>query len=400
MLQNKTLNKIIALVIAVVLWTYVIVDVNPTTTEKFTVPVRILNEENLTQRGLTIVGEREFTVTITLSGKRADLNSLDRSLILADADVYGRTIGEDVSITVEVEIPDSVENVTNGTPRILVTIEELIAVQKPIKVQFEGSFRTNTEPGNIAVQPETVEVRGARSYVEDISYIAATVDASLLTVSETTINVEAVPMNANGEYVEGVKLSSPTVDVTVQLCYTKEIPMYVEVIGEVGSAYEVTNINIPTAIYIKGTKEALSGIQAITASAIDLSQVTASSSIPLTFSFPAGVELADSSKNISVDVGIKGISTEVMEIPTSGIAISGLAVGQTAYISTDTVLVTVVGKESLMENLDISDVTLRVDAVGLEEGTYSLPVIVESAKAFTKLTTEPKEVSITINEAS
>lgn len=401
MLQNRTFNKIISLVVAIFLWTYVITEIDPPSSEKFQIPVRIINEENLTQRGLTIVGETEFTATIYVEGKRAELKSINKDEIFGEADVFGRTVGQDQSINVKnINLPETVTLVTERSPKIEISIEELVSVHKPINVEFTGSFKEGTEPGSLTLQPEEVEVKGARSRVESVAYVAAKVDTSLVAKDEATISVEAIPTSREGDYVDGVSLSSTMVDVTVKLCYIKKVPINVEVIGEVDPAYELTDIQIPETVTIRGSRGAISEVEEVTAAAIDLSQVTATSDIPLNFQLPEGVELAEASANVSVTVGIKGISTAELEAAANSILIHGLTENQMAYINTDTVQVRVTGDEQDVASLAEGDVVLSVDVSGLPAGSHTVPVLAQSEKEFKSITVVPDTVHITINEVS
>jgi hypothetical protein len=65
MLKSNTANKIISVIIAILLWTYVIGMVDPTkTTTIRDVPVQLLNEDSLTSKGLALSGEMDYTALL------------------------------------------------------------------------------------------------------------------------------------------------------------------------------------------------------------------------------------------------------------------------------------------------------------------------------------------------
>jgi len=130
MLNSNTFYKIISIIIAIVLWAYVIQVMDPTKKETIKdVPVQLLNEESLTTRGLALSGEAKYTVDVTIEGKRADLAKITADDIIANADLFGFSLGKNY-ITVVVSAPDGIDVLEVRPSKINVTIEELIEAVK------------------------------------------------------------------------------------------------------------------------------------------------------------------------------------------------------------------------------------------------------------------------------
>lgn len=399
MLQNKNIKIIISVVIAIVLWVYVIGEVNPTKTQKIeNVPVKILNEDNLTQRNLIILDENEYTVTLEVEGKRADINGLSKDGLIVTANVFGRGIGENY-IPIEVTTPEYLNLVGTVPAKILVNIDELVSVHKPLEVKFLGEFAENTEPGAMVVQPEEIEVKGAKSNVEKVKYVKAEIPAQKVTKEMNTISVDAIAINDVGEPVYNVTLSSNMVDVTTRLSYLKTVPLNVEIRGEVPSGYEATKIVVPDKVTIKGKKSSLAEIETIYAEPVDISKTNISGLIPLKPVLPSGVELANESNGIAVEISIKGIITEEFEIESSKIVMEGLQEGMAGYINISSVVVTASGSEELMNQVTADDFKLFVDMTNYTAGTYTGNVRVECEKNVKTIMVTPKAVPVTINES-
>ena len=80
-MKSKLLRVLLALVIAVGLWLYVITVEQPESEKTYyDIPVVLQNESILAERGMMIVSERP-TVTLTLAGTRTNLNTLNESNI-------------------------------------------------------------------------------------------------------------------------------------------------------------------------------------------------------------------------------------------------------------------------------------------------------------------------------
>ena len=79
-MQNKFWRIALSVLIAFVLWAYVITSVSPESEETFyDIPVSYQNDV-LEERGLMIVSETP-TVTLKLKGNRSDLNELNANSI-------------------------------------------------------------------------------------------------------------------------------------------------------------------------------------------------------------------------------------------------------------------------------------------------------------------------------
>jgi YbbR domain-containing protein len=240
MLKSNTANKIISVIIAILLWTYVIGMVDPTkTTTIRDVPVQLLNEDSLTSKGLALSGEMDYTVDIVVEGKRADLTNLSAADFTAEADLFTGFIGKNY-IPIVIAAPDFVTVMDVRPNKIAVAIEELAVVNKPIRVVFTGQLSDEVEAGGVITQPEFIEVTGAKSEVDAVAYIKAQVNASRLSTEPRTIEAEAVAVNRDGDEVTNIRLSTNIISVTARLYNVKEVPLNVEITGQVDPIYEST----------------------------------------------------------------------------------------------------------------------------------------------------------------
>lgn len=397
MLKNNTVLKILSLLIAMFLWFYVMGEINPTTTQTIeNVPVKLLNENTLKQRDLAIQGSSGFTVSIVVEGKRAELNRMDKDKIKATADVFGYEKGENY-VPVVVEVPDNVTLKEIKTPKILVNLEELISVYKKISVKFTGSTAPGTEPGNVTTNPAEIEVKGARSVVNSVDSVRAEVKASEVSDEMQTFNATPIAINQRGDPVYDVTLSAGSVEVQAALLYTKKVPLKVEIKGSVPAEYQVTDIYVPDEISIRGPKDAVEGIARVTAEPVDISKVTASTTLAIHPRLPRGVEVADTSRKIGIGIKIKGLSTKTVHLSTKNCQLKNLQDGLTAYVNTAEVAVTVTGPESLVKDINADDFSLSMDLRGMKEGNHTAGIRVTSKQEFNSMVIKPEMVEITIN---
>jgi len=402
MLQNKTVKIILSILIAVFLWHYVYTEENPTVTQKFeNVPVQILNVESLESRGLTAVGTEEQTVTVSIEGKRAEISALTANDFIVTADVYGYGVGEN-NIPVKVDGPASAV-VTDIKPnRITIQIDELVSVAHEIEAVPMTSLRDDRELYVTGMQPAEVMVTGARSVVTQISKIEARINADSLSEKMKSVHGTLVALDSNGAEITDISFSSETVEVDAQILRSKEVPLDVNVTGEVSSKYTVSEVKIPETIKIIGTKDALEDIEKVKAADIDISDITATTKINLALNLPEGVYPSQSEQVNYVYVVINNVAVTEIEIPAANIELRGIAEGSTAFVdeTLESVKLTVRGSEALVQSASASDFVISVDLTGLEPGTHEVALSKEHIKSFTSVEMEPAHIHVTIkNEA-
>ena len=79
MLKNKNINIILAFIIAVSLWAYVLGDVNPKTEVVIKeVPIVFENEATLSDDGLVILNYSYASVNVTITGPRTEVTKVSK----------------------------------------------------------------------------------------------------------------------------------------------------------------------------------------------------------------------------------------------------------------------------------------------------------------------------------
>lgn len=398
MLQNKTFTRILSVVLAIFLWVYVVSVENPTTKVKIpNVPVQLLNKETLTDRNLALTEDGDYYVDVVIEGKRADVLKIAAGDISATANLLGYNLGAN-NIPVTVTVPDTVTVSNVRTNMIPINIENLVSIYKPITVLFSGTIGSGTEPTAYDLTPEEVEVKGAKSKVASVAEVTATINVNELKADENTLFADLHAVDKSGNVVSGVKLSAAKAELTAAVFETKEVPLNLDVTGQVSNKYEMTNLDIPKKVKIKGLKDDVNKIQSVSASSVDISNIASTTDIPVKVNLPDGIMLSDDSKHPAVSISLKGISAKQFNIDNSQIGFQGLADGLTVDVNTQSVTVDVTGKESVITNLTADDIHLSIDVTGLGTGIHTVPVNLTCDKTLSDSSVTPSQIYITINE--
>jgi YbbR domain-containing protein len=280
----------------------------------------------------------------------------------------------------------------------------MISVSKPVRIEYTESFREGTEPGFISMFPESIEVTGAKSQVDGVEYIRALLNSAELEGVQKSFIVAAEIVGRDGLPVEApLRLSHSNIEVRAMLCDVREASLSVEIIGESPPTLEVTDMQIPDRVLVRGSTLALAQAGALKAAPIDLSRVDVTSRIPLAIDLPAGVELAEASRDIGVYITIKGIETKEFLFTSNEVLTEGLAEGYRAYVTDGDIMVSVSGPESVMADFTKADITPYVDmsdidpfVIGPELPLAPQPVRLRYEKALRKAEVSPEFVNLNI----
>lgn len=396
MFQNKKANLILSFFITIALWGYVLISVNPTVDQTFEgIPVKIQNQETLLQRGLALSTE-EYYISVTVKGKRSDILNMTSEKIVAMMDVYGYALGTNY-IPVKIELPPDIELKSGSSNKIEVVVEEFASSNRPVEVAVSGELDQDKEAYVFSVNPAQIEVRGPKSKVEAVKKLTATLYIEeMKTNNSFTLNI--APVDGEGEIVKDVKLSSTNVLVEANLLFVKTVPLEVPVTGQIGPSLEAESINVPTSVVLAGPKEKLDLIENIVTSPVDISNITATTTIPLKIPLPEGVYISSSIKAPEISVKIKGSDTRTYDIETHNIAFENLGNEYSAYVNIQTVIMVITGETDILNTVKVpQDIRLSVDLEGLKQGTYTVPVKIKYDMELKSLTISPREVQVTIN---
>ncbi len=400
LLRNKKVDLILSILIAIILWAYVLTEENPKITQKFeNIPVQILNAETLTARDLTIVNANDLVVSFNVEGKRSDISKLKADDIAATVDVNGYGYGEN-NIEVKVELPNSLEAKDLTSTRVKIKIDALVSVEKPVSISATETVK-GQEMYISKIDPEVVTVTGARSLVETVNHIEGSIKSS--DISDTKVNRTKVALFAvdqAGQEVKNVTLSSNKAGVEAQMLKTKTVPLSVSVIGEVSGKYSVSNTDIPEKVVIKASEEVLDSITSLIAKDVDISDITATSRIPVEVELPEGAYLTKAYEKISVYIVIDNVAFKDVTIPISSIGIYGLGEGLSTHLEAGTVTVNVRGNEALVNAATDDDITLQMNLSGLGEGAHTVDITPTYTKAFKSVSVSPKQIQVTITSGA
>lgn len=395
--NRRTIDKIASIIAGIAIWVYVISVLDPVTTGTIkAVPVHLVNTEIMQSSGLAIAGSGEYTVDIVVGGNRSNVSSATASDFIAEADVSELHKGQNY-ITVEVKAPSNLSVSEIRTQNIQVYVDTAVSVDKELRI-FTANIPEGHELGAIEVETSSISVSGAKSLVDAVADVQATIDAAGMAIDEPASgNVALIPVDADGKRVYGVALSRDSVKIQSTLYATKEVALNVPLEGDIDERVTLLSEIVPSSVVIKGPSSVLSSVWKIDAEPIDRSAISESCSIPVSMILPDDTELAHDYRKLSVEYEIKGRVTKTLTITDSNVQFVNVTPGLTVRLPADLELSFSVfdDVESL---LSTGKLIFVVDMTDIPEGEHDAPftIVYDDVLEGTYLIDEPETIRVLV----
>lgn len=394
MLENKKLNMILSLLIAIALWAFVIGEVNPEATRTYReVPIKYLHQEALEQSNMAVSTVSDRTINVTLSGNRSEINNIDTKDIVATVDLSNVVMGENL-LRIQLKVPSKVEIESQSIDRTTVIIEPRASKEIPVLVTYEGEFN-GEEPITVAQSLSHVIVSGAESIVDQVAAARAVVAEGEVAADTSQIDCTLIAVNDAGRRIYNVSLSHDSVEISAELAQLLSVPLIVPMEGKDSGGVERI-VSVPETIILKGKNAALDKIESIETEPLYLEGVMADTTIPLVPILPDGVELSSENPSLEAVVQVTKTGTKEFAFDQSKVTFENLAGGLTAETETISFTATVTGNESQVAELTEENVQIFVDLSGLKEGRHKVALHATCTVEGSTISLNPKKVTITI----
>ena len=407
-LMNNFGLKLLAILLAIVLWMVVINIDDPAVRKTMTLSVTMKNQDYITEMGkyMDILGDSN-TVTFTYTTKRGIWENISSTDFSATADLKKIEAKENGTYRVPV-IVSAIRNASQITIEskqlyLEVTLEDLGKKQFQIKANTSGTVADGCALGNVTIDnANVVQVSGPVSLVNAIDSVVATVNVDGMS-ADITDNVVPVFYDVNGEVIDTTKLekSIDTVNITAQILNTKDIPLELSYMGEPEAGYCLTEVlSNPKTVRVKGTAATLNTLDRVVvpAEVLDLTGVTSDveKTIDISTYLPEGVSLVISSDaKVNITAKIEEMETKEFRIPISNITAAGLKTGYQLAYAEKYLNVSIRAGRTALGYLNSANITGTIDVENLKEGTHTVTVILELDRTIYEISDVVTEISIT-----
>ncbi len=364
--------KIVALILALIVWVQVFNDKNPLERRVFSAQVFPEGVEN----EIIIVSVDPARVNVAVEGRARTLDEIDKENLKAIARFS--EVKEGVyPVGLSVDIPYGAKVVEISPTEVNVEIDVFSAAKVGVDVQVQGEPHEDFEVGELVPLTGSVRVTGPKRLVDKVKYVQGYVDIAGAAQTKNVMTTLSA-RDSVGDEVFGVDLEPKEIEVSIPLISlppSKLVPVQAVITGTPAPGFAVGPVKVnPAQIKIRAEQELLDSLEHISTKPIDVSGKDS------TFLHQAILDLTD---EILVQDGRVLTTVEIVEdIQTKTyedviVQLEFPPVGYEWNIKPTMVDVDLTGRSDILEKIEKDDIVVYIDAQGRTEGTTDLVVAYE-----------------------
>lgn len=394
-MKKKILYLLLAVVLAVGLWMYVITVVSPESEKTYyNIPVVLNNESVLNDKGLMIVTEKIPTVTLKLRGNRSDLNNLKNSDITLIADLSRINDAGVQSLAYSISYPgnfasNAFEELSRTPGLITLEIVEWSTKEVPIVVNPVGEvppeYIPYTDREDIVLDREKITITGPKDVVDQITH--ARVNVILENQTQTISQGYRYTLcNAKDEPVDAAKIqvNAAEVHVTLKIQRVKELQLKVEIdYQDSGLTEEHLSIvySQPT-IKVAGNETMLESLSnPLVLRTIKISEILENGTFRIPLSLSKEFENLSGLEEVTVTISFNGLKPVMLPVSNiiPGTPPEGLTISD---VGTKICMIMLLVPEQQAELIKPEDLEIQVDLTNAKpgEGLYRAQIVVTNTE--------------------
>ena len=371
---------LLALALGISVWVSAVSTANPNETRAYPnpIPLQVIGLD----RSLILTSETPPFVEVTLRAPRSVWEALTArdDAIRAVLDLSGLSAGQhprDVQLTIT-ERPYQL--VLVNPSEVTVTLESMRTQTFPLVLSLSGQPAAGYRAGEATKDVAEVTISGPESLVQQVARARGVVN--LDNVRESI--VETLPiqvLDSENNPVQGLTINPETVLVNIPISKQsgfRDMAVKVVVEGQQAPGYRIENISVfpPVITIFAEEPELVNELPGVVETLpLNLQDRSEDISTRLSLDLPENVTLVGP-QTVQVQVSISPIQTSVT-LPNLPIDVIGVAEGLSAEVFPQGVDVILSGPLPVLEAISSQDITVSVDANGLEIGVYQLTPQVE-----------------------
>ena len=265
--------KILSLALAIILWIIAIKINNPVVARKYSIKLDLLNVKNLSANNLSLLNEKELSdnkIDVEVRATRDDLKFINKNTDNLKANIdfknidgsYEQYINKEFSLPVNISFSNYLNTsryqILKVYPsKLEINLDKLISEKKKIYYEIDSEPEKNFYIKNVKIDPEDIDVVGAKSIMEIIKPINLNLNAGGAKKNIFT-KIPIKIYNKNGiDVTDNLNLSHNEADVFIEIDTYKKISVErPKTIGKIADGYVIKNIDYsPKEIEITGDEK-------------------------------------------------------------------------------------------------------------------------------------------------
>lgn len=383
MMNNKFL-LVLSLLISLTIWVYMSYgnssDTNVTLSN---IPIQIELSDEARNSGLQIFSGTEQTASITVTGSRATLGSVNESDVTVTA--AANTISSAGSYTLPVSAtktnPSSnfqlTSTVVPSTINVVVDYlrESTFQIQENVVYRVADGYYAST-----SLATKSIVISGPQTEISKIDKVSAIAEISGTLTDSSTTDADIVLYDRDGNEMSTdlLTMDFKTVKATVSVLPEKTVDVKLKFTNK-PDGLEITDDMVsiePSSILLAGSKDILDKTDYVNLEVIDFSNLK---NERVTFD-ALGIDIPSDCKNISnsttakVTLDLSGLSSKKFTV--DNFTVKGLSDKYSSEVTQKSISVAVIGPESQIDDLDTDSITGVIDVSNSNgtTGSVQMPV--------------------------
>lgn len=311
--SKDSVLKVISFVIAIMIWFYVIIVVDPSVDITIRdIPVRYVNQTALENNGLSVINDGTAVCELKVRGSRKKIANIDNKNVYATVDLssIGRT--GTFSLPISISIPYEYNEIVSKKPyNIEVAVDRIIEKEVEIKVVSSGSVANGYIAGEPVTSSKSVILKGPLSLVNSIGGVAATLSygdrAAEIKDTEKLYFTDSSgkPVDKDNNLYDKVGMDLSAIEIYCPVMKLKTVP--VKAVFDDETKIENFKISVqPSNITIYAENEILSEVAEIETALLNANTLLEDGTAESALVLPEGVYLRDGIKSVTVKAEPKG----------------------------------------------------------------------------------------------
>jgi len=415
---NNWPTKLLALVLAIVLWAGLITQDPSLTRERVfrDVAVSVNGSDTLKRNGLIVTSDLDallddVSIIVDVPQKSyADVQASNYN-VRVDLNRLAHRAGEQ-ELTIMTTSSNTYGSVTKVTPpTVTVMVEEYVSHGYiPVNVVRVGEAPEGFYVTEATKDPSWITVSGPKSLVERVDRAEAVLDLSELPAREgkvdkalafTLLDAEGQPIVSDMLQVTRESVLRERINVSVTLYAERDISILDAKLyaGTPAEGYEVTDVYVsPSYVTVAGLKSVVDAVNLLQpGKLVNVNGATDTVTAMVDLSKPLNLQWMSASK-VSVTVVIQP-RNETVRLEGIPVRVTGVPEGMMAAAVQDTAVVSITGSGAWVKKLTARDVSLTCDvsalAPGVQEAALTCTVQGSDGEAFV-VEIEPQVVQVVI----
>ncbi len=397
-LWNNKGSLLLAFVLALTVWVAAVSADDPTQQKLLDEPIPITYLPPI--EDLQVIGELPQNARVTLRAPQSVLDEIspDRITIEVDLSDYGAGSHQ---LTLEAQYDLRPLRIVKIEPaQISFTLETIMTKEIPITVNVIGDPAIEFVAREATYEPEMALIRGPVSVVNRVVELRSEIE--ILGARE---NVEGeIPLFAydqNGQILEGIEIEPGTVQITVPIEQSDRyrlVSVIPTIEGSPAYGYRFKSVEaFPALVQVTSSDpDAIAELPGfVITEPIDISGATETVERRVFLDLPPDFAIIGN-QTILVRVTIEVIESSItFNLP---IAVQGLATGLAAELTPESLIITLTGPLSIIQEMQPEDVRVFINLVDLEEGSHVVTpeVVVAQVEVQAEIIPSTIEVEISI----